>query len=76
MDPSAELLPEIIRFRRSEAVITDAKGDRTAHKVYSLRANQSGKRLLLLVGTIVMTVLLLLGTKAFSGALAVLSRFF
>lgn len=76
MDSRTELLPEIIRFRRSEAVITDAKGDRTEHKVYSLRANQSGKRLLLFLGTIIITVLLLLGTKAFSGALVALSRFF
>ncbi len=76
MDHRAELLPEIIRFRRCEAVITDAKGDRTEHKVYSLRANQSGKRLLFFLATIVMTVLLLLGTKAFSGAMVALSRFF
>ncbi len=76
MDRRAKSLQEIIRLRRSESVIIDAKGDWTKHKVYSLRADQSGKRLLFFLRTVVMTVLLLLGTKASSGATAAISHFF
>jgi hypothetical protein len=76
MDRGAEQLSEIIRFRHLEAIITDANGARTKRKEYSLRADQSGKRLLFLVGVVITISLLLLGTKAFSGAMVALSRFF
>lgn len=76
MDRRAEPLSEIIRFRRSQAVITEPNGARTEHKEYSLRADGSGKRLLLLAGIVIAIALLILGAKAVPSAMLALSRFF
>lgn len=72
MDRKAGPLPEIIRFQRAESVITGTNGAHIKRKEYSLRADRSGKRLLLLGGIAV--AFLLLGAKAVPGAMLALLR--